>query len=246
MKKYIFLLFNAFLLFCLMANTGNALEQIGMPEAIGKNIVAEFRPEAAVIKVKNKTAWIEMTGGVIDGIRIEKMKLLAELEETIVPNENGSESSKSSLAKMIRSSKGEVVLAEKDVNDYFKKNENPDGFSNLQFDFTPAGFTATGNFITKIIIDLDLPIFAKGILGLHDNGVYLDKTSITVKGINQPDALTNLLLSKINPLLEFKDIPFPVAFEKIKMTEKAAVMTGEPREFKGGVRWEWNKPQLSK
>jgi hypothetical protein len=187
-----------------------------------------------------------MTGGVIDGIRIEKMKLLAELEETIVPNENGSESSKSSLAKMIRSSKGEVVLAEKDVNDYFKKNENPDGFSNLQFDFTPAGFTATGNFITKIIIDLDLPIFAKGILGLHDNGVYLDKTSITVKGINQPDALTNLLLSKINPLLEFKDIPFPVAFEKIKMTEKAAVMTGEPREFKGGVRWEWNKPQLSK
>ena len=115
-----------------MANTGNALEQIGMPEAIGKNIVAEFRPEAAVIKVKNKTAWIEMTGGVIDGIRIEKMKLLAELEETIVPNENGPESSKSSLAKMIRSSKGEVVLAEKDVNDYFKKNNGTAfiGFSN--------------------------------------------------------------------------------------------------------------------
>ena len=246
MKKYLFFIFNTFLFVCLMAHSGNASEQTGVPEIIGKNIVAEFHPEAAVIKVKNKTAWIEMTGGVIDGIRIEKMKLLADLADTPVSNDNVSESSSSSLAKMIRSSKGEVVLAEKDVNDYFKKNENPDGFSNLQFDFTRAGFTATGNFITKIIIDLDLPIFAKGTLGLHDNGVYLDKTSITVKGITQPDALSNLLLSKINPLLEFKDIPFPVTFEKIKMTEKAAIMTGEPKEFKGGTKWEWNKSQISK
>ena len=241
MKKYIFFILNVLLFSCLIAHSGNALEQTDISEIIGKNIVAEFHPETAVIKVKNKTAWIDMTGGVIDGIRIEKMKLLAQLEDTIVPNDNGSESSSSSLAKMIKSSKGEVVLAEKDVNDYFKKNENPEGFSNLQFDFTPEGFTAGGNFVTNIIIEIDLPIFAKGTLGLHDDGVYLDKTSITVKGINQPDVLTNLLLSKINPLLEFKDIPFPVTFEKIKMTEKAAIMTGEPKEFKGGVRWEWNK-----
>ena len=244
MKKYIFFIFITLSFFCLVTSSGNASEQISVPEIIGKNIVAEFRPEAAAIKVKNKTAWIEMTGGIIDGIRIEKMKLLAELEDKPVSDENGTESrSNSSLAKMIKSSKGEVVLAEKDVNTYFNKNENPEGFSNLHFDFTPAGFTATGNFITKIIIDLDLPIFAKGTLGLHDDGVYLDKTSITVKGMNQPDLLTNLLLSEINPLLEFKDIPFPVTFEKIIMTEKAAVMTGEPKEFKGGVKWEWNKFQ---
>ena len=242
MKKHVFFIFNTLLLLCFMIHSSDALEQTEVAELIGKNIVAEFRPEAAAIKVKNKTAWIEVTGGIIDGIRIEKMKLLAELDETTF-NENELESSSLFLAKMIKSSTGEVVLAEKDVNDYFKKNENPDGFSNLQFNFKPVGFTATGNFITKIIIEIDLPLYAKGTLGLHEDGVYLDKTTITVKGLNQPEALTNLLISKINPLLEFKDIPFPVTFEKIKMTEKAAIMTGEPKEFKGGTKWQWCRSQ---
>ena len=41
------------------------------------------------------------------------------------------------------------------------------------------------------------------------------------------------------PLIEFKDIPFPVTFEKIIMTEKSAIMTGKPKEFKGGKTWHW-------
>ncbi|MDD4160265.1 MAG: hypothetical protein PHO18_04890, partial [Synergistaceae bacterium] len=72
--------------------------------------------------------------------------------------------------------------------------------------------------------------------------VYLKNTVITVEGITQPDMLTNIILSKINPLLEFKEIPFSITFEKIIMTEEAAIMTGILKEFMGGKIWKWEKP----
>lgn len=90
-----------------------------LPESIGRNIASEFRPESAVVRIKGLTAWIEINGGTIDGIRIDKMKLLAVLQE--VSAQDGSVDSASYLSQMIKSSKGEVVLTEKDVNDYFKK-----------------------------------------------------------------------------------------------------------------------------
>ena len=239
MKKYMFLILSLLFTSCTMNLPAHAALQNALPETIGKNIAAVFRPESAAVTVKGQTAWIEINGGIIDGIRIEKMKLLAILQDVSTPD--GSTDSTSYLAQMIKSSKGEVVLAEKDVNDYFNKNENPEGFSDLRFDFKREGFTASGKFRTRIIIDIELPISAKGVLGLRNDGVYLENTVIKVEGMSQPEVLTNMILSKLNPLLEFKDIPFPVTFKKINMTEKAAIMTGEPKEFKGGDTWKWKK-----
>jgi len=237
MKKYVFLILSLLLASCSSNLSAEAALQNALPEAMGKNITSVFRPESAAVTVKGQTAWIEINGGTIDGIRIDKMKLLAVLQEVSTPD--GSTDSASYLAQMIKSSKGEVVLAEKDVNDYFNKNENPEGFSELQFDFKKEGFTASGKFRTRIIIDIELPISAKGMLGLRNDGVYLENTDIKVEGMSQPEVLTNMIVSKLNPLLEFKAIPFPVTFEKITMTEKAAIMTGEPKEFKGGDTWKW-------
>lgn len=235
MKKYAFMILSLLLTSCTLSPPADAALQNALSETIGKNIAAVFRPESAAVTVKNQTAWIEINGAIIDGIRIEKMKLLAILQN--ISARDGSTGSVSYLAQMIKSSKGEVVLTEKDVNDYFNKNENPEGFSDLQFDFKKEGFTALGKFRTWIIIDIELPISAKGVLGLHNDGVYLENTVIKVEGMGQPEILTNMILSKLNPLLEFKDIPFPVTFEKITMTEKAAIMTGEPKKFKGGDIW---------
>lgn len=239
MKKHtLFILSFLFISFALSLPV-NAVQQDLLSETIGKNILAEFRPESAAVTVKDLTAWIEINGGTIDGIRIEKMRLLAVMQKIYSPDTSAGSSSY--LAQMIRSSIGEVVLAEKDVNDYFKNNENPDGFSELHFDFKKDGFTASGKFRTKFIVDIELPISAKGVLGLRNDGVYLENTVIKVEGMSQPEFLTNMILSKLNPLLEFKDIPFPVTFEKIVMTEKAAIMTGEPKKFKGGQTWKWER-----
>lgn len=240
MKKYIFWT----LFFLSIYHNSNkclyAAELKILPETIGESLVAEFSPDAVLVKVKNHNAWIEINGGIIDGIRIENMKLLAILHE--VSDQKLGINSLSSLAQMIKSSKGEVILTEKDINKYFNENKNPDGFSDLHFDFKKEGFSASGRFRTKIIVNLELPISAKGQLRLYKEGVYLKNTVITVEGITQPDMLTNIILSKINPLLEFKEIPFSITFEKIIMTEEAAIMTGILKEFMGGKIWKWEKP----
>jgi hypothetical protein len=239
MKNIIIMVLTFLFISCLPGMSAHAVQKNDLPGSIGRNIAAEFKPESAAVRVKGRTAWIEINGGTIDGIRIDKMKLLAVLHE--VSTVDGSVDSASYLTHMIKSSIGEVVLAEKDVNDYFKKNENPEGFSELQFDFKKEGFSASGKFRTKIIVDMELPISAKGVLGLHDDGVYLENTVIKVEGMSQPEFLTNMIVSKLNPLLEFKDIPFPVTFEKIIMTDKAAIMTGEPKEIKDGETYKWEK-----
>ena len=241
MKNMIIMVLTFLFISCLPGMSAHAVQKNDLPESIGRNIAAEFKPESAAVRVKGRTAWIEINGGTIDGIRIDKMKLLAVLHE--VSTVDGSVDSASYLTHMIKSSIGEVVLAEKDVNDYFKKNENPEGFSELQFDFKKEGYSASGKFRTKIIVDMELPISAKGVLGLHDNGVYLENTVIKVEGMSQPEFLTNMIVSKLNPLLEFKDIPFPVTFEKIIMTDKTAIMTGEPKEIKDGETYKWKKLQ---
>ena len=229
MKKYALLIISFLFTSCAIGLPVNAAGQDLLSETIGKNILAEFNPESAAVTVKELTAWIEINGGTIDGIRIEKMRLLAVMQKNHSPDISAD--SASYLSQMIKSSKGEVVLAEKDVNDYFINNKNPDGFSGLNFDFKEDGFTASGKFRTKFIVDIELPISAKGILGLRDDGVYLENTIIKIEGISQPELLTSMILSKLNPLLEFKDIPFPVTFEKIIMTEKAAIMTGGTKRF---------------
>ncbi|MFA7208270.1 MAG: hypothetical protein WC084_06365, partial [Synergistaceae bacterium] len=81
MKKYKFLILSLLFTSCTLNLPAHAALQNALPEAIGKNISAVFRPESAAVTVKGQTAWIEINGGTIDGIRIDKMKLFAILQD---------------------------------------------------------------------------------------------------------------------------------------------------------------------
>ena len=235
MKKAFLLVMAISILYC--AGGSEASEEKRLAEKIGISMLSLFSPDSIKVQISDGSvkAWIEMSGGTIDRIRIEKIRLSAELESMPSAARINSESSK--LEEIIKDSVGEITLAEKDVNDHFRNNENPDGFSDLRFDFKEEGFSATARFRTKFIIEIDLPVTAKGILVLRNEAVCLEDVVIAAEGIRQPELLSKMIISKINPLLEFKDIPFPVTFERIIMTESAAVMTGRPQEFKGGETW---------
>lgn len=240
MKRTIYLIsIIVFILFTVHPCRASSGEKL-FAEFIGKHIISLFKPERVKVRIRKKSpeAWIEIYGGIIDGIKIQKMKLSASLDSqtpTIITNIDSAK-----LAEVIKNSTGEVELAEKDINNYFRENKNPEGFSDLQFDFKKYGFLASGEFRTRIIIDMELPILAKGVLVLRNEAVYLENTIIKVDDVRQPEFLTEMILSRINPLLEFKNIPFPVTFKKIIMTDDTAIMTGEPKEFKTGETWYWN------
>lgn len=218
------------MMFSLFSGVATASTDLEMAEDITQLLAKKFNPESVNVIVLGSHAYAEMKGAVISRIRVDTIRLDALLNST--PKVTGDVKD---LAQYIALSKGELVLLEKDVNDYFAKNEKK-GFKNLKFDFIPEGFTAAGLYSGTFIININIRLNAKGTLALRPEGIDLDKVSIYVEGVKQPSALTNHIVNKINPLLEFKEIPFPVTFKKITISDTKALLTGFPKPFEGGSK----------
>ena len=207
---------------------------------IGEALRNEFSLDRVSVTVSNdgKRAWAECTGAVISGIKIKEIKLDAAIDpEAMKSAETGEE-----IISCIESSKGEITLAERDVNEYFANGEAASGFSGLAFDFTPKGYKAKGRFEAELLVlKLDLDLKAEGKLGLKSDGVYLEDTVIYAEGARQSDTITELVTDRVNPLLSFSEIPFPVEFSRIRMTNDAVTMSGNPGKAKTGESWRWEK-----
>ncbi|MCF0248106.1 MAG: LmeA family phospholipid-binding protein [Synergistes sp.] len=205
-------------------------------EIIGTNLVTLLSPETIEVTVADngKNAWIECIGADLSGVRIDSMKLNADL--TSLPKDDSA--SAEELSKYITSSRGEIRLLESDVNNYFASGKSSGNFSDLKFDFKPAGYYASGKFSANLVfINVDLDLEANGKLGLHPDGVYLEKTEITTQGMKQPDNIVSLVTNSVNPLLSFEKIPFPVTFKRLEMKDKEVMLTGEPKKLSGGNTW---------
>ena len=92
-----------------------------------------------------------------------------------------------------------------------------------------------------VIIKINLDLKAKGRLGLKQDGVYLEDTVIYAEGIKQPENITELVTGRVNPLLPFSKIPFPVSFSSMTMKNGEALLTGEPKKIDVGSVWRWNR-----
>ena len=207
---------------------------------IGEALRNEFSPDSVSVTVSNdgKRAWAECAGAVISGIKIKEIKLDAAIDPKAMKSaETGEE-----IISCIESSKGEITLAERDVNEYFASGEAASGFSGLAFDFTPKGYKAKGRFEAELLVlKLDLDLKAEGKLGLKSDGVYLEDTVIYAEGARQSDTITELVTDRVNPLLSFSEIPFPVEFSRIRMTNDVVTMSGNPGKAKRGESWRWEK-----
>jgi hypothetical protein len=214
------------------ANVSDADMARHIASLLGEN----FSPDSLAVTVKESRAYAEMRGVVISGIRIDSMKLNALLtnKDSVLSDDVDS------LASLIGYSKGELVLLEDDVNAYFDANEK-NGFTKLRFDFSPSGFKANGLFSADFIFMLRIRLAANGNLGLKPDGVYLENVAIYVENIKQPDALTSQIISRVNPLLEFSDIPFKVEFDTVVMDDSSAKMSGEPAKITGGSTAVWKR-----
>ncbi len=209
---------------------------------IAQKLGEEFGPEKLSVTVRDSFVYAEAIGAVISNIRIDTMRLEGLLKRDPQGNNAAASGDVRDLATLITYSKGEIVLTEKDVNDYFAKNEKG-GFSNLRFDFLQGGgFRATAVFTASFLFTLRIKLSAEGDLALRPDGVYLDKTAIFVESVRQTDYLTNKIIERVNPLLEFSKIPFPVEFKRIEITDTSALMTGNPKRFSGGATTEWKRP----
>lgn len=209
---------------------------------IGEALKNGFSPEGVSVTVAEggRRAWAECAGAIISGIRIKGMKIDAALDAEAVKKAETSEE----IMDCIDGSKGEITLSEHDVNDYFSENGGAGGFYGLVFDFTPRGYTAKGRFKAELLVlKIDLDLKAEGKLALKSDGVYLSDTVIYAEGARQPDAITELVTERVNPLLSFSEIPFPIEFSRLSMTGEAVTMSGNPEKAGGGESWNWENKE---
>ncbi|MDR1019773.1 MAG: DUF2993 domain-containing protein [Synergistaceae bacterium] len=193
-----------------------------------------FYPDSLSVTVKESRAYAEMRGVTLSGIRIDSMRL----DALLAYKDAALSDDVDSLASLIGYSKGELILLEDDVNAYFDENEQR-GFSKLRFDFSPTGFKANGVFSAEFIFTLRIRLEARGVLELKRDGVYLEDVAIYVENIKQPDSLTKKIVSRVNPLLEFSDIPFKVKFDTMTMSDSSAKMSGSPEKMADGSTAVW-------
>lgn len=188
-------------------------------------------PESLKVIVNNGVIWVTAHGSDMDGVRADSIKIRAKLKKGVLVynKENPSES--------IESSEGEVVLLEKDINNYFSKESNIKGFSNLKFDFTSNGFTANGSYTAEFLLNFVVELSAYGKLGLEKDGVYLKETVLSLQGISASSSISQLIVNKLNPLLSFSKIPFPITFNKVVMDTVSATMTSNPKPLLSGSIW---------
>lgn len=241
MKRYAYILALAHMLVILLSASAFAADESGRAQEMGEMLVKLFTPETISVTISEggSFAWVEAKGAIIDKMRIENLKLRAMIKNTDQPIDK---SDSYALAKMIMMSKGELTLLEKDVNNLFQKGGiETKGFSHLAFDFKPEGFTAQGMFTAKLLFTIKIRLRAEGVLALEKDGVYVDKMAIFTEGVPTPEGLLKMVSDRINPLLSFSKIPFPVEFKDITMTNSAAILTGYPDKFKGGTTWTWRK-----
>jgi hypothetical protein len=220
------------LLLCLVApGAASETDHRALAGSIARQLMAKFSPERVEVTTDGRMAYAEAVGAVLDGIRIDSMKLEAVLRSA----PRTASADMEDLANRILTSKGEIVLTERDVNAYFAKNEES-GFTNLKFDFGRSGFRASGVFTAEFLFTLRIRLRAEGTLTLRPGGVYLDQTNIYVENIRQPEALTNRIIERVNPLLEFASIPFPTKFKTLTMDETRVMMTGDPKPLSSGEK----------
>jgi hypothetical protein len=207
----------------------------GMAGHIASLLGGKFSPESLEVTVNQSRAYAEMRGVILSGIRIDTMRL-----DALLTNYDGAlDSDVDALASLIGYSKGEIVLLERDVNNYFANNDTK-GFSNLAFNFKPNGFRADGIFSADFLFKLRIRLAAEGLLGLQSDGLYLEDVSIYVEKIRQPGALTDQIVNRVNPLLEWSDIPFKVEFRTVTMDDEAARLTGGPEMLEDGFKVVWS------
>ena len=224
----------AFVVFCsatISPSVASAeMTDMEMATHIANLLGEKFAPESVTVSVKESRAYAEMKGAVLSKIHIDTMKL----DALITGRDQPASDDVDSLASLIGYSRGEIILLERDVNAYFDNNDTK-GFSGLRFKFSPKGFRADGVFSFTLLITMRIRLAAEGVLALETGGVYLDQVKIFAENMKQPDLLTRQVLERVNPLLEWSDIPFKVEFKSVSMDDEKAVMTGYPQVVEGAT-----------
>lgn len=226
-------------------------KSIPIEEKVGRFLIHEFNPDDIEVQATGGGSFMytQAHGIKIEGVRIESISLSAMMKSDF-PGSDIEHKDKYELADMIYMSKGEVVVLQKDVDEYCRQElEDIKGFNNLKIDFRNNGIVFSGIYTAKFIFDFDIRLKATANVIFDKNGLNLTNVKLYINNVQQPESLAKLLTNKINPLIEPEKIPFPISKTKIITQDDRLIATGYPRSLSNNYKcniWKYSKKNITK
>ncbi|MEG1641925.1 MAG: hypothetical protein RR272_02310 [Synergistaceae bacterium] len=216
---------------------------ISVEEKVGDFLVNEFEPESILVQATEGGSFMyaKAKGVVIEGVRLDSLSLYALMKSNFA-GADIKNSDKYELAEHIYMSRGEVVILEKDVLNYCKKEtEDIKGFKDLNIDFTKDFVKISGVYVAKFVFTFNFRLSATAKLSFDSKGLTLTDVKLYINNVEQPESLSKMLVDKINPLIKPNKIPFPVKITDIIMTDDKIIFTGHPKPLKDVNEWRYKR-----
>jgi hypothetical protein len=226
--------------FCAPAGTGPT----DAAERLFEAFVTGLKPESAEMILDGgpdengrvRRIYLDLTGCEMDEVRIDSLKIDA-YEVIFTPpstwDEEGPDVEEMLAVKAV------ARILEKDVNRALmikQIGDDEEHWHDLSLDFRNGGIYARGYYLAKFIFRLDILLEIDGRFDIRGGReIWLDDYTIRVNRVDVPDGLAERAVSRIQPIIDLNEFPFPLTLDRIIQEDDRIVIRSrlEPKPFEG-------------
>jgi len=227
------------------------VEETDLPARLLRNLVESLAPESLELVLEDdpdasgavRRLYFEARGAKQGGIRIDSLRLEALFVKFDLGGPSGNGGSAPGEGNLGDLNVSEAVqgyfegrVLEKDLNDFLLGATLTGGgaeWKDLRFDLRPGGFSASARFVSgvvsaRVVVESDLEIEDRDRLRMRNY-------RISVNNAETDMAMILEAIEKAQPLLDFRDFPFPVRLRELTVDEDALVLATRvaPTRFEG-------------
>jgi hypothetical protein len=228
-----------------------AVEETDLSTRLLRNLVESLAPESLELVLEGgpdasgavRRLYFEARGAKQGGIRIESLRLEALFVKFDLGGPSGNGGSAPGEGNLGDLNVSEAVqgyfegrVLEKDLNDFLLGATLTGGgaeWRDLRFDLRPGGFSASARFASgvvsaRVVVESELEIEDRDRLRMRNY-------RISVNNAETDMAMILEAIEKAQPLLDFRDFPFPVRLRELTVDEDALVLATRvaPTRFEG-------------
>lgn len=199
--------------------------------ALGK----KFAPEWMEVSIEGgpdekgfvKKASVRAKGAVIDKLRVDSLVM----EAADIQFNDPADWDRKLKVRSAGLTKSRGVILERDINAAMVKSLSRDKkWKSISMDLSPQRIKAVGVYETHFLFKLRFLVKLTGILAASPDGkqIYIRDYKINVSGMTMPQGLTEDVIEKVQPIIDFRESVFPVSVKKIVMDDESISFVSDP------------------
>jgi hypothetical protein len=195
----------------------------------------KFSPQSMDVRLEGgpdekgfvKRAVVRAKGAVIDRLRVESLVMEASDLQFNPPEEWD----KQLEVKRAGETRSRGMILEKDINAAMAESVKHDKkWKSIRMDLSPQQIKAVGVYETYFLFKLHLVVKLTGRLDASPDGkqIFIRDYKLNVSGLTMPQGLTEDVIEKVQPIIDFRESVFPVSVKKIVMDDTSISFVSDP------------------